>query len=692
MSIVFTESGLWLIVCVLAGALYAYVLYNRQGSIFKPLMRRALALLRFAVVTLLCILLMAPLIRKITNRYEKPVVVLAIDNSRSMTASADSVWVKNQIPDVFSRLKASLSKDFRVESLRFGDQPSDSLLYTFSDEATDFSLLFANLSERYSGQKVSALVLASDGIINRGVNPVSTTSGKLLPVFALACGDTLPRRDLALRKINYNRVTFLGNVFPVEIIVKADACRGARSRISLREGGKIRWQQDFEVISDNQALVFSPEIEATRAGLIRFTVTIEPFDGEMNTSNNTGDFFVEVKDSRVRILILANAPHPDIAALRGVFASRSIYQNEFFLFPDFKGDIAAYDLIVLHQIPSVRFPAGDLIAQAKRAGKPLLYILGEATDIERFNALQAGLSIGGNRGNLIDAYPELNPGFFLFKTSPRLAGSLKKLPPLICPGGVYKTSPAASVYMGQVVADVSTGFPLILFQIGTENRIGVICGEGIWWWRNKLYQMHAGHEAFDDLAATMVQYLTLQEETGSFRVKSATRFNAGDHIEFDAELYNPAFELVNEPEVRMEISDETGVRYPFVFSRSAGAYYLDAGLFGPGIYNWVASVRHNNQDFTRQGSFVVDPLLVEMNYLTANHRLLYNLAETSGGRLVYPHETDSIAPWIDQLNNRQTIVYTDEDFAEPVSFWMLMALLMALAISEWALRKWSGVL
>jgi len=692
MSLVFTEPAWWLIVCVLAGALYAFLLYRNQGTIFKPMMRRGLALIRFVLVTILCVLLMAPLVRKVTNRYEKPVVVLALDNSRSMTASGDSGWVKQQLPEIFRELSATLSKDFRIESLRFGDKPSDSLLYTFSDEATDFSLLFASLSERFSGQKVSAVVLASDGIINRGASPLGNTFGKMLPVFAIACGDTLPRRDLALRKINYNRVTFLGNVFPVEIIVKADACRGVRSRVTLREAGKIRWQQDFDVVSDNQALVFTPEIEATRAGLLRYTVTIEPFESEMNTINNTGDFFVEVKDSRVRILILANSPHPDIAALRGVFASRSIYENDYFLFSDFKGDIAGYDLIVLHQIPSARFPAGDLIAQAKRAGKPLLYILGEATDPERINALNTGVTITGNRGGFNDAYPELNPGFFLFKTSPRLSESLKRMPPLVCPGGLYKTSPAASVYIGQVVANVSTGFPLILFQVGTENRNGVICGEGLWWWRNKLFQIHGDQEVFGDLAATMVQYLTLQEETGNFRVRSASRFNAGEHIEFDAELYNPAFELVNDPEVRLEITDEKGIRFPFVFSRNAAAYYLDAGLFGPGIYHWVASVSYNNQDFTRQGSFLVDPVLVEMNYLKANHGILYNLADNSGGRLVYPHQTDSLVSWIYELNNRQTIVYTDEDFAEPVNFWMLLALLMALATGEWALRKWSGVL
>jgi hypothetical protein len=39
------------------------------------------------------------------------------------------------------------------------------------------------------------------------------------------------------------------------------------------------------------------------------------------------DIFVEVKDSRLKVLFLADAPHPDIAAIKKVFAFRDILSN-----------------------------------------------------------------------------------------------------------------------------------------------------------------------------------------------------------------------------------------------------------------------------------------------------------------------------------------------------------------------------
>ena len=79
-----TQLSAWFIpLCLLVGAGYAALQYSAKAPWGK---RRnyALAALRFAVVSFLCYLLLAPVIKTTTTHTEAPTVVLAVDNSQSV--------------------------------------------------------------------------------------------------------------------------------------------------------------------------------------------------------------------------------------------------------------------------------------------------------------------------------------------------------------------------------------------------------------------------------------------------------------------------------------------------------------------------------------------------------------------------------------------------------------------------------
>lgn len=77
-------------------------------------------------------------------------------------------------------------------------------------------------------------------------------------------------------------------------------------------------------------------------------------DNEENTINNRKDIYVEVLDSKKKILILASAPHPDIAAFKSVIEQNKNYESEFATMDDMSKvkDISAYDMIILHNLPN----------------------------------------------------------------------------------------------------------------------------------------------------------------------------------------------------------------------------------------------------------------------------------------------------------------------------------------------------
>ena len=62
--------------------------------------------------------------------------------------------------------------------------------------------------------------------------------------------------------------------------------------------------------------------------------------GEVTYSNNVQDIFIEVMDGREKILILAAAPHPDIAAIKQL-----IIQNYDTLIQNLQQNITKLDLV-----------------------------------------------------------------------------------------------------------------------------------------------------------------------------------------------------------------------------------------------------------------------------------------------------------------------------------------------------------
>ncbi len=85
----------YLLFCVAAGVLAAVLLYRRDTTFSdqSPLLRYIMAFLRGLVVTVLCSLLLSPLLKLMESRAEPPVIVIAQDQSlsvRSALAGPDS--------------------------------------------------------------------------------------------------------------------------------------------------------------------------------------------------------------------------------------------------------------------------------------------------------------------------------------------------------------------------------------------------------------------------------------------------------------------------------------------------------------------------------------------------------------------------------------------------------------------------
>lgn len=170
-----TEAPSWFtLLCLLTGGVYAALLYFRDRK-YEGISKRILyflSFLRFITVSLLAFLLLSPLLKTIFREVEKPVIVIATDHSESIVSGKDSAYYQNEFIPELVKLEQSLSEKFTVVHYSFGDHFAEGEDSAFTHKETDFATLFDELETRYSNRNLGAVILASDGIFNRGVSPV----------------------------------------------------------------------------------------------------------------------------------------------------------------------------------------------------------------------------------------------------------------------------------------------------------------------------------------------------------------------------------------------------------------------------------------------------------------------------------------------------------------------------------------
>jgi len=170
---IYSEYPVWMFgLCLLVALIYAALLYSVRKPVFSRNANIILFALRFIVVFLLAGLLLNPYAKGTDKRTEKPILLLAHDNSASIIINPDSAFYKRQYPEAYNQFINALSSRFQVETYSFGSRLSLNAQPDFSEQTTDFGPVFKSLPSRYQRNNVAAMVLFSDGIYNTGINPV----------------------------------------------------------------------------------------------------------------------------------------------------------------------------------------------------------------------------------------------------------------------------------------------------------------------------------------------------------------------------------------------------------------------------------------------------------------------------------------------------------------------------------------
>ncbi|MBN1199273.1 MAG: hypothetical protein JXA23_07970, partial [Bacteroidales bacterium] len=313
-----TEYPAWFILfCLLLGAIYVFFLYFRSDKeSIPPWLRLFLEFLRFAAIFLISFLLLSPLFRQNLTTIEKPVIVIGQDNSQSLILGSDSAFIRGEYVNRLNELVAKLENQYDVRTYSFGDRVTSPMNNGFDEKRTDISHFFSEISASYENRNLGAIILASDGICNFGTDPYYTARDLSYPIYTIALGDTTSHRDSRIAHVLFNSQIFLGDDFPVEIQVDANHCDGENASLVVKENSRVVDSCQIPVKGNRFSRQIPVLLEAKQPGWHRYSIELSPINQEVTLENNRQDIFIEVLDMRTKVLIVHDAPHPDIGALK----------------------------------------------------------------------------------------------------------------------------------------------------------------------------------------------------------------------------------------------------------------------------------------------------------------------------------------------------------------------------------------
>lgn len=672
------------------GMAYSFFLYRKKQEAFENnKIFWTVACMRTLSVATLAFLLLSPIFRNLQNKEEKPTIAFLIDNSASQKHAfkvIDSVAYKKDLNELMEKLGA----DYDVKPYHFGDYLIDTIDFSYTQNATDISSNLENLVQSYDSENLAAIVLASDGIYNLGSNPSLKNTDFSGSIYTIGIGDTTIQKDAAVSRVFANKTVYLNDKFSIRSDISVYAGQGKNLQISIynHSAGSVVASKNINATSIRYASSIETIIDANRAGVHRYSVRISELEGERNTVNNVQDVFVEVLDNKEKILILANAPHPDIATLKEALSVNKNYKITVATVDKLTVRPADYNLIILHNLPSARFNAKSITDQAKKAGISIWYIVGHQTAIPLLNKNQNALQIAARGLNHSNALARRNNDFSYFNLS--IPKNIN-FPPLSTPFGSFKAGPNTQTLFNQNIGSVNTDYPLWILQTGARAKTAITAGEGLWRWKMYDYKQHKNFEIIEELITKTAQFLSVKNDKRKFRLStSKSLYSETDAINFDAELYNEGYELINTPDVQLELKDSAGKLMNYTMNKEGNSYTINIGSMAKGRYDYKAYTQFNGKTYSEYGKLnIIAQNLEDMN-TTADFGMLKQLAENHSGVFVGSSNISSIYEKIKNDKNVKTILRSELTTFPLIDKKWLFFILFILLAGEWFLRKRFG--
>ena len=657
-------------------AMFQYVYKSKHNKQLKVI----LTALRFISLFFVFVLLVNPKIESTENFDEKPNLVVAVDNSESISYLKQN----NNAESTLNQIKnnKALNARFDIDYYSFGNNLSTLDSLSFSENQSQISSVFKNLNQIYKN-KTAPIILISDGNQTFGEDYSYVALKNNQPIYPIILGDTTTYQDLSIKQVNVNRYAFLKHKFPVEIITNYTGLQPVNTNLIITSNGKRLYRKAVSFSKYKTSQVIMTNFLAESVGVSTFKVELVALNNERNKVNNIKKFAVEVIDQKSNIALVSATPHPDIGALKKAIESNEQRQVTLLKPEEFLNTDKNFQLVILYQ-PDDSFSEVYKVVKALKFNQ--LVITGLATDYQFLNDTQN--KFYQSISNQIEDYqPLFNKGFNNFIVSDL---DFESFPPLKSEFGALNFSVQHQILLYKTVNSINTDQPLLSILENNNEKIALLSGEGIWRWRAQSFLNQKRFYEFDNFIGKLVQYLSTNKKRQRLTIDYESFYNSNQNVIISAQYFNKNFEFDKSASLIIKFTHKTTNQkreLPLLFN---GTNYV-ANLSGIPSGSYDFTVTHQKEIVSSSGQFQIIDYNIEQQLLNADLDKLQGLAL----------ETQATSHFSNQLDALQNNLLVDKRYLPvqksvkkivPLIRWYYLLILIVLCLSaEWFIRKYNGL-
>lgn len=708
----------WLFsIAILVLIAVSYLYYFRTLPPLSGVRRIFSLVLRALALVIILFLILEPILRLLYQQKEKPVVAVLLDNSASMKIEepggvrGDSLRF---IADYLNTLQSRDSLQIRPFAFDLSTSPwnGDSLKFVVDGSNIDQAL--ASVFDSLSGENLQAIVLASDGIYNQGANPLLSASNRPLPVYTVVVGDSSVPKDIAVRRVQTNQITYVNKELPVEVIIWQNGFSGQKALLTLSDGDRVLAQRSITFGKSGFEQREELTVIARQAGDFNYSLKIQVLPGEITDRNNQQSTRVQVLKSKIKVLVVSGSPNFDRRSLS--YAGDQLKDYDFTLLTEKstgqyyeqsfrEAKLDSQDLFIFYGFPTKTTDSGqlrELMKQVSGRRVPVLWFLARSLDLQKLREFESLLpfEISSQLFPLENQFVKLSSGGRLHPVT-RLdenetANDLlwRELPPL----EVYQQLKMREG--GQVLLELDTRQgpataqtrDLVVCYVYRQNEIKYLVFNGTNFsnWQYQLTDDPERDRFFVHLMERMVRWLVNRDDIHQVQIQPVQRiYNVGEQIIFSGQVYDDFYQPVSDARVVVNVSSDTTRFSDEMIAEGNGFYRQIFSGLPEGEYNYqVVADRKDKAIGTRSGKFTVKPFFLEFQQIPANYTLMRQLAENTGGAIYRPKQFTEEFP---EKKLESRIQYTFSEYFLR-NYWYWLALVLALLVTEWFFRKRWGLL
>jgi hypothetical protein len=709
------SGGFWIAVLCIVLILAAFRLYRKTRPEIHPGIRLLLASLRTTVLFCIALLIANPVLRNRRQETERASFGVLVDGSASMTLRDRGVARSRVLATL---LKHPAWKDlaadypltasvFRNDSLILMNGPGDSI--AFSGLSTNLAAALDGFEKEAGNRHIGGVFLLTDGRNNRGEYPLEAARRFRFPVYSVLIGSAEQPPDAVLAAVSANDVATVGREMPVEAVVRGPGLEGRAVTVRLISGREVMGEKRVIIQARGMDQTVSFSTAPMQEGFRSYRVEILPLADELTPENNRLDFAVQVLKGGLRVLLIADAPHPDAAAVRrALFSGEEITLmpltiksgEEFYegLWPE-AAWLNQADVLLLHHIPSRKTPEsvwGRVQGLLEGRKKPFLLMPGDNPDLSALTGIRdllpfSAWRLTGSRQVL----PRARLPFF----SPLDGGDGQgysevdwgSAPPLASVWTDVKARPESRIWLEAdpiQTQDSPESVPVILARDMQGERSMAILGTGLYRW--DLSTASGMNPLLGRVMNNAVRWLSVAGGGKPVRLlEDRKTVNAGELFPVRVQVFDELFKPVSDARVRVRIGSDSSTAVQELKHFRDGRYQRDAVFHKDGVIRIEAEAERGGRLIGRDTTFLaVRGYNAEFIDTRSDPALLRGISEASGGWMTTP---DSLAGRMETLRfaARQAVTVQETSFFPKV--WIL-ALLVLLLTAEWLIRKRLGMI